>query len=175
MLTDTWRRLKPYFTGKKRCQYLTVDLVSNGKRVQKKVHTLILEAFVGPCPDGMVGCHENDNREDNRLSNLRWGTQKSNMEDRGRNGTTAMGSRSGASKLNEEQVLQIRNLAFSGLSNAEIARNYGCSAQMVSDIVAGRHWTHVGGPIRNKWPPKRRGVKVRVSSITEAYLQERCC
>lgn len=50
------------------------------------IHRLVLEAFVGPCPDGMQTCHWNDDPSDNRLSNLRWGTRSDNVRDMIRNG-----------------------------------------------------------------------------------------
>lgn len=65
--------------------YLTVKFGHRGRNVS--VHKLVLEAFVGPCPEGMECLHENDDPLDNRLSNLRWGTRTENLEDRVRNGT----------------------------------------------------------------------------------------
>lgn len=50
------------------------------------VHSLVLEAFVGPRPPGMEGCHWNDVPDDNRLTNLRWGTRSENRLDIVRNG-----------------------------------------------------------------------------------------
>lgn len=50
------------------------------------VHRLVLEAFVGPCPEGMVACHYDDEPTNNILSNLRWDTQSENEYDRVRNG-----------------------------------------------------------------------------------------
>lgn len=47
-----------------------------------KVHRLVLEAFVGPCPDGMEACHGNDVPGDNRLENLRWDTKRANHADK---------------------------------------------------------------------------------------------
>lgn len=51
-------------------------------RTWAKVHQLVLEAFVGPCPPGLVCCHANDIPDDNRLENLRWDTPSSNQYDR---------------------------------------------------------------------------------------------
>jgi len=45
-----------------------------------KVHRLVLETFVGP--SDLVTRHLNNNPADNRLENLRWGTQAENMRDR---------------------------------------------------------------------------------------------
>ena len=63
-----------------------VRLSMRGKAKTLKVHRLVLEAFVGPCPMGMEGCHGNDIPDDNRLENLRWDTRSGNALDRVRNG-----------------------------------------------------------------------------------------
>lgn len=47
-----------------------------------KTHRLVLEAFVGPRPHGMVACHGWNGPLDNSLGNLRWGTPESNDKDR---------------------------------------------------------------------------------------------
>ncbi|UGS27597.1 NUMOD4 motif-containing HNH endonuclease [Microbacterium resistens] len=74
--------LRPHPRG-----YLQTTLTANGICETKKVHRLVLEAFVGPCPDGMESCHENGVRDDNRLSNLRWDTSLANAADRTAHGT----------------------------------------------------------------------------------------
>lgn len=51
-----------------------------------RVHRLVLETFVGPCPPGLIALHRNDNPSDNRLPNLRWGTVSDNARDSVRNG-----------------------------------------------------------------------------------------
>src|SRR6266545_5415488 len=53
----------------------------------KYVHRLVLEAFVGPCPDGMEASHENGICRDNRLSNLMWRTHGANNDLRRSHGT----------------------------------------------------------------------------------------
>jgi hypothetical protein len=48
---------------------------------------MVLEAFVGPCPeDKHGGLHWDDDKDNNTLSNLRWGTMSENMQDQLRNG-----------------------------------------------------------------------------------------
>jgi hypothetical protein len=53
----------------------------------RKVHRLVLEAFIGPAGLGEVGCHNNGNPSDNRLSNLRWDSRSANNRDRVLHGT----------------------------------------------------------------------------------------
>ena len=52
-----------------------------GPRQQpRKVHQLVCEAFHGPCPfEGAVVLHRDENPHNNRPDNLRWGTQKENL------------------------------------------------------------------------------------------------
>lgn len=55
-----------------------------------RVHRLVLEAFVGPCPPGMECCHNNGDPSDNRVENLRWDTKKANVADRRKHGNDPM-------------------------------------------------------------------------------------
>lgn len=79
--------IRPSWVGRKKCQHLGVRLTDSGrKRNNHKVHLLVLEAFVCSRPEGMQGCHYDDNRANNRLSNLRWDTPAGNQRDLRRNG-----------------------------------------------------------------------------------------
>lgn len=69
--------------------HLYVGLFRDGKQKIFQVHRLVLEAFVGPCPEGMECCHGEGGPGDNRRENLRWDTHSSNMRDRRRDGTDA--------------------------------------------------------------------------------------
>lgn len=44
-------------------------------------HRLVLTVFVGPCPEGMEGCHNDGDPSNNHVSNLRWDTRRSNILD----------------------------------------------------------------------------------------------
>ncbi len=46
------------------------------------VHELVLTAFVGPRPEGLVGCHNDGDSRNNAPSNLRWDTHSANNYDR---------------------------------------------------------------------------------------------
>jgi hypothetical protein len=64
----------------------SVCLSYKGQARRYSVHRLVLEAFVGPRPDGMECCHANDDPLDNRLANLRWDTPANNKIDMLNNG-----------------------------------------------------------------------------------------
>lgn len=64
-----------------------VQLTGDGRRKVCRVHLLVLEAFVGPRPEGMEGCHWDDDKENNCIANLRWDTHAANMQDAIRNGS----------------------------------------------------------------------------------------
>ncbi len=67
--------------------YRSVCLSRAGKRKNFYVHELVLSVFVGPRPSTIHEVlHGNAERDDNRLSNLRWGTPLENAEDRERHG-----------------------------------------------------------------------------------------
>ena len=72
---------------KNRTGHHCVALMRNSRPTHAFVHRLVLEAFVGPRPDGMVGCHWDDNPDNNRVENLRWATVSENNYDSVRNGT----------------------------------------------------------------------------------------
>jgi hypothetical protein len=59
----------------------------DGVEIKVGVGRTVLEAFVGPCPPGMECCHNNGDRFDNRLENVRWDTRSENALDQVRHGT----------------------------------------------------------------------------------------
>lgn len=61
--------------------YYRVCLSRDGVPVTFRVHHLVLEAFTGARPEGMVACHANDIKHDNRAENLRWATPRENNLD----------------------------------------------------------------------------------------------
>lgn len=67
--------------------YLRVQLWKDGRGKTQWVHRLVLEAFIGPRPDGMVTRHLDGHSRDNGRENLMWGTQKQNIADKKTHGT----------------------------------------------------------------------------------------
>lgn len=67
--------------------YHRVLLQGGGRKIRRRVHHLVLEAFVGPRPKNAETRHLNGNSSDNRAENLRWGTGSENRQDTLRHGT----------------------------------------------------------------------------------------
>ena len=122
--------------------YPSVALYKNGKRKQPTVHSLVLQAFVGPCPFGMECCHYDGERSNPNLCNLRWGTRSSNRDDSRRHGTLNNGSRNSQSVLDEQDVLEIKNHLNGDLMNGrQIAKLFQVSESTISSIKHKRNWS----------------------------------
>jgi len=114
-----------------------------GERCRGRAHQLVLQAFVGPKPEGMEINHKNGIRTDNRLENLEYVTHQQNV----RHCIDVLGFNRGAlhglSKLTDDQIREIRALRKTGLALARIATRFGITASNVFYIAKGKTWSHV--------------------------------
>lgn len=133
------RFLKPLKDGGRASVCFSKDAVV----VRRKIHRVVLEAFLGPCPDGMECCHNNGDGLDNRLVNLRWDTKLANAADRVRHGTAPIGSNHGRAILTEGDIPTIRKRIAAGDKHSDIAGDYGLHFSTISAISRGRLWAHV--------------------------------
>lgn len=142
----TWQRCPPVvLTPNCARGYPTVGLCRDAKKRTIRLHKLVLEAFVGPCPPGMVCRHFPDrDPANNRLENLSWGTEKQNAADKEVHGTSNHGERNHRAKLTTADVIEIRSLCKAGmLTHAKIAAMFGVIQQTVSRIASGELWSRV--------------------------------
>ena len=134
-----WRPLRP----RPRDGYLLVALYDpDGRRTDRSVHHLVLEAFVGPAPDGTEACHLDHNPANNRLDNLCWGTHPENMSQTVADGRSSRGEAHKKAILTEDQVAEIRRRAIEGETHASLAQRFGVRRGYISTLVAGRSWRH---------------------------------
>lgn len=116
-----------------------------------QVHSLILEAFVGPRPKGNECRHLDGKPGNNRLTNLRWGTPKENGEDRAIHGTWSNGGRSlkgslnPQAKLTDQDVKDIMEMKRRGVKQKDIAILKKVSDATISLIVRKLKWVHFHG------------------------------
>lgn len=114
-----------------------------GKLIRFYVHRLVLDAFVGPCPDGLESCHEDGDTANNVISNLRWDTHAANIADKVRHGTVLCGERHPSSRLTEAAVRRVHQLRREGLLHREIAVRVGISDGYVGTILCGKRWRRI--------------------------------
>jgi hypothetical protein len=115
--------------------YQRVHLCHNGKSRYLLVHRLVLEAFVGPCPDGKQALHLDNNPKNNHLTNLRWGTVEENHSTINRRGGA-----NGRSKLTEDDVYYILQ---SSKPHADLARTFNVSSTTIQNIRNRKLWKHL--------------------------------
>lgn len=124
--------------------YPVVYLSKNGKVKEICVHILMLEAFVGPRPEGCECNHKNGDLLDNRIENLEWVTHKENVQHAHRVLGKHRGENHCNAKLTEKKVLRIRELHETGkYTQKELGKMSGCSDVNVGSIVRRRTWKHI--------------------------------
>ena len=107
------------------------------------VHRLVALAFLGPCPEGMEVCHQDGNRANPRLDNLRYDTHVNNMSDKKRHGTHTLGEVHSRATLTDAQVYEIRaHAAEKALTQSQIGALYGVGRENVCGIHTRRLWAH---------------------------------
>jgi hypothetical protein len=118
----------------------TVGLCINGHRVGRQVGAWVLDAFVGPRPEGMECSHRNGNALDNSLGNLVWETHAENMARKLGHGTIPRGSAHASAKLTDRDVQLIRRMLEVGIPQSMTAWVFETSRTAISDIHTGRSW-----------------------------------
>ena len=143
-ITGPWRKLKTFRS--KRNGYFLVRIYHQAQHKDFKVHRLVLVAFIGQPTDGMEGCHNDGNLENNSLDNLRWDTHQANTLDAIRHGALVplKGEQHGNAKLTEDKVKLIRQLYLSEKhTHRQLRKMFSISRSTISLILKGKAWQHV--------------------------------
>lgn len=113
--------------------------IRNGK-IRERRHVLVAEAYLGPRPRGADVRHLNGDPADDRPENLAYGSRRENAGDMVRHGRSTRGSQNARSKLNEAEVLEIRQRLQAGEKGVALAHEFEVSSQTICDIKMGRIW-----------------------------------
>ncbi len=115
----------------------------NGR--QQKAHRVAYQLFVGPIPEGMVLLHSCDNRRCVNLDHLRPGTTAENVRDRCQKGRSSdrRGEKSATAKLTETDVREVLRLLSTGLTQREVAAQFGVWQPAISKIHLRQRWAHL--------------------------------
>lgn len=120
--------------------YFVVNLTKANVRKQVFLHKLVLEAFMGPRPPGLQACHNDGNRLNCSLENLRWDTASNNHKDKRLHGTWQVGEKANNVKLTNETVISIRTQKLRPRQAVEM---YGLSLSNAKKIINKKTWRHL--------------------------------
>lgn len=123
-------------------------IVINRNSKQVLIHRYIYELFKGKIPEGMVIMHKCDNRSCINPEHLNIGTQKDNLHDmhnkersnvKGRKQTEEHKHKHSISKrkLNENQLLEIKELLLNKVTSKDIALKFNVSSGTIGSIRQG--------------------------------------
>jgi hypothetical protein len=161
--------------GGKRSRIVKQQLVSGYLRVSLRnppnrsatgvlVHRAVLEAFIGPAPQGREAAHLDGNRTNNSVDNLCWVTRKENHSHKIVHGTAQRGERASNVKLTEEQVIRIRTELKSDYEWGDLL---GISWKTVKRARQGQTWAHL------TTPPVKLKIGTRITSGEKAWQKRR--
>ena len=120
--------------------YYQIHLYNDGRKRSLMSHILVAEHFLPNPGRHEVVMHLDDDPSNNDVSNLKWGTQKENIQDCILKGRNSRGEGRPAAKLTESDVRLIRSSDLSGYALAKI---FNVSATVIRRITKGEAWKHV--------------------------------
>lgn len=126
--------------------YFQVSLHEEGKRTEKLIHHLVLEAYKPPRKKSQITRHLNGNKIDNQDTNLKWGTYKENVEDARKHNQMPnhKGLSNGRAKLTIKEVKRIRKLYLKPeISLPILARKFHMSLYAIWAVVTRKTWKHI--------------------------------
>ena len=131
-----WYPLKGHKTNK---DYLSVSMSHQNEKVTRAVHRVICEAFHGPAPTRAHQTrHLDGNPQNNLPTNLAWGTQAENWQDRQAHGHGITGEKHHAANLTNFERKALRWAIQQKLcSQRHAAAMLGITQSSVSEIVLG--------------------------------------
>jgi hypothetical protein len=106
-------------------------------RKPQPAHRVFYKLFRGMIPQGMYVCHRCDVSLCVNPEHLFLGTQLDNIRDAKRKNRIPAGKSHGQAKLTEDDVREIRS---SSGGTVRLARQYGVSHQLISQIRSGQIW-----------------------------------
>jgi hypothetical protein len=126
--------------------YPHVSIVTEDRIRTTRVHKLVAYAFLGKPPfDEAMVAHNDGNKLNCRIDNIRWASGVENQRDRHRHGTHVCGSEVHGSKLTEGDIPLIRRRIASGERYPSIANDFGVSVSTISLIKKNRIWRSTMG------------------------------
>lgn len=145
----------------------------NGRPV--KAHRVAWMIVNGEIKNGLHCLHKCDNPICVNPSHLFLGTHAENMKDMTEKGRNFIphGELCPLHKLTNEQVLEIRRLCKSGLTNKAIAKRFKIDKTHVYQIKAFRIWKHIGGERAKIQKPCNNEQKTLIRTLSKTGITQR--
>lgn len=125
--------------------YLVVGIRNGETKLTCRVHRIVWIAKHGVIPDGYVIDHINNNKSDNRISNLQLLTNAENSTKARKDGLYKIHDQAGASKINDETHDIIQFIyGNSDITCRKLAEIFGISKSRVHQIIHDEPWTDIG-------------------------------
>ena len=129
--------LKPI---KQKTGYLTINLYKDKKFKIYSLHRLTAMAFITNTDNKPMVNHKDLNKWNNEINNLEWVTAKENIQHACNNGIRC-GSKNGNSKLNENQIKEIREkYKFRKYTYKMLSDEYGVMKHYIGRIINYNVW-----------------------------------
>lgn len=131
--------------------YYVTNLTLNGKHKPYLLHRIMAKAFIPNRENKPCINHKDGIKTNNELCNLEWCTRAENNAHAWKTGLMDNhknidfnGSNNPFSKLDENEVLQIRSIYEQGWANfTELGKCYNVCRTTVSDIIKRKTWNHI--------------------------------
>lgn len=124
--------------------YERLTICYKGERLNKFVHVLVMETFVGKKPKGLVINHKDHNKQNNCIENLEYCTQSKNIKKVFINKIRNLkGENNNNASLNKKKVKEIRGKYIPRVySIRKLAKEYGVSSSCIQNIVNNKNWNY---------------------------------
>lgn len=117
-----------------------VHLSKDGKMTVIQVSQLMALTFIGPRPDGSLVRHLSDDKSDNSVGNIAYGTSQDNADDAVKNGKTLKGEKHHKAILTAEIVRECRARMKNGEPSRDVARSVGVALPTMQGIKHRHIW-----------------------------------
>jgi hypothetical protein len=138
----TWPgRIKNTFID--RGGYPCVSIFKKRNKKSVRVHKLVADAFIGPCPSGLETNHKNGVKLDNHRGNLEYITRSANALHARSLGLGLVGETHPFAKLSANDVLEIRRLSGRGMTSSALGKQFGITRANARLIISRRSWKNL--------------------------------
>lgn len=151
VLGDKWYRMNVRLKGRKGINrfnentgrpFVNLSRYEDGHYIQKKVlvHRLVALTYIPNPENKPCVCHKDNNRTNNRVENLYWGTVKENMSQASRDGrmlgpSTSLENHSRSKLTNYQRIRIIYLYKNKGFTYGQLAEKFNVSVGCISSVI----------------------------------------